>query len=60
MYRVNKDGNKEEVSQMFHGGPRVILRDNQYDESFDESVGSTIMPGSRIMTGCYLMIILTL
>ena len=38
MYRVDKDGNKEEVSQMFYGGPRVILRENQYDEAFDESV----------------------
>ena len=27
MYR-DKDGNKEEVSQMLCGGPRVILREN--------------------------------
>ena len=38
MFRQDKEGEKEEVSQSFYGGPRLILREEDFDEAYDESV----------------------
>ena len=38
MFRQDKEGEKEEVSQAFYGGPRLILRDVDFDKAYDESV----------------------
>ena len=37
MIREDREGNTEEVSQHFYGGARTILRENQFEEAYDES-----------------------
>ena len=38
MSRQDQEGDQQEVSQAFFGGPRLILRADDFDESYDESV----------------------
>ena len=38
MNREDKDGFQETVNQMFYGGARTILRENQFDEAYNESI----------------------
>ena len=38
MSRQDKEGEYQEVSQAFCGGARLILRSEDFDEAYDESV----------------------
>jgi len=38
MSRQDQEGEQQEVSQAFYGGPRLILRADDFDEAYDESV----------------------
>ena len=38
MNKVDKEGNQETVNQMFSGGARTILRENQFEEAYVESI----------------------
>ena len=38
MSRQDQEGDQQEVSQAFYGGPRLILRADDFDEAYDESV----------------------
>ena len=38
MIRQDKEGAQEEVRQMFYGGPRLILRENDFNEAYHETV----------------------
>ena len=38
MSRQDQEGEQQEVSQAFYGGPRLILRSDDFDEAYDESV----------------------
>jgi hypothetical protein len=38
MYRQDREGEKEEVSQAFYGEPRLILRVEEFEEAYSESV----------------------
>ena len=38
MSRQDQEGEHQEVSQAFYGGPRLILRSDDFDEAYDESV----------------------
>ena len=38
MSRQDQEGEQQEVSQAFYGSPRLILRPEDFDEAFDESV----------------------
>ena len=37
MIREDREGNIQKVSQHFYGGPRTIIRENQFEESYEES-----------------------
>ena len=38
MSRQDQEGEQQEVSQLFYGGPRLILRNEDFDEAYDESI----------------------
>ena len=38
MSRQDQEGEQQEVSQLFYGGVRLILRIEDYDEAYDESI----------------------
>ena len=38
MSRKDQEGEHQEVSQAFNGGPRLILRSDDFNEAYDESV----------------------
>ena len=38
MSRQDQEGEHQEVSQLFYGGPRLILRNEDFDEAYDESI----------------------
>ena len=38
MSRQDQEGDQQEVSQLFYGGIRLILRIEDYDEAYDESI----------------------
>ena len=38
MSRQDQEGEQQEVSQAFYGGPRLIFRVDDFDEAYDESV----------------------
>ena len=38
MSRQDQDGEQQEVSQAFYGGPRLILKADDFEEAYDESV----------------------
>ena len=38
MSRQDQEGEQQEVSQLFYGGPRLILRNEDFEEAYDESI----------------------